>query len=149
MEIRHGPDGRAYVLRYDVGDLVRLRIDEIGDGAMGRAGHWGSIIDVAEHGGALTIQLAGYSEPRNAPLQRLIGISRSIVVPCRRNGVPIALPAQRPHGRPGPHCTQTSQRVVVNTSGALPAWAAALVAAGCTLMLVVAAGIAAKNFGLL
>jgi len=150
MEIRYGADGRGYVSRYEVGDLVRLRVNESGDGAMGKAGQWGIVIAVEEErAGALNIQLAGYSEGRNSPLQRLIGISRSIVIPCKPNGAPLQLPAQ-----PGTRVlrasgVRASQNVVVHNGTALPPWAAALVVAGCTLILVVAAGIAAKNFGLL
>lgn len=155
MKIRHNADGRAYVFRYEVGDLVRLRVDESGEGAMGRAGQWGRVTAVAaEPGGALDIQLAGYSEGKTSALPRLVGVPRSIVIPCTPSGTPAGLPdqprAKQEARSPAP---RTSQRVVVNTAvapaPALPAWAAALVVAGCTLILVVAAGIAAKNFGLL
>ncbi len=147
MEIRYGTDGKGYVLRYQPGDLVRLRVNESGDGAMGRAGQWGSILAVGDGGTSLDIQLAGYSEGRNSPLQRLIGITRSIVIPCKPDGSPMELPsgrAKRADGAPG---LEANQSVVVNTTVALPAWAAALVVASCTLILVVAAVIAGQNFG--
>lgn len=148
MEIRYGSDGKGYVSRYEVGDLVRLRVNESGDGAMGRAGQWGSVTAVGEGGGGpLNIQLAGYSEGRNSPLQRLIGIPRSIVVPCKPNGTPMDLPTGRAKRGEGTAGLEANQNVVVNTTVALPAWAAALVVASCTLILVVAAAIAAKNFG--
>jgi hypothetical protein len=148
MQIRYHSDDRAYVSEYEVGDFVRLRTNESGDGAMGRAGQWGSIIAVEKGRGAgLVIQVAGYSENRNSALQRLTGIPRSIVVPCDSNGVVMALPARRGLRKKG-------QQVVVNSPGAgsssaLPAWAAALVVASCTLILVVAAAIASKSFGVM
>ncbi|TPG46923.1 hypothetical protein EAH89_24290 [Roseomonas nepalensis] len=147
MEIRYGTDGKGYVLRYQPGDLVRLRVNESGDGAMGRAGQWGSVITVGDGGTSLDIQLAGYSEGKNSPLQRLIGIPRSIVVPCKPDGSPMELPSGRARRGDGASALEANQNVVVNTTVALPAWAAALVVASCTLILVVAAAIAAKNFG--
>ncbi|SHK39429.1 hypothetical protein SAMN02745194_04829 [Roseomonas rosea] len=92
MLIGYNPDGRAYVARYEIGDLVRLRMDETGDGAMGRIGDWGCVIGI-ERGvaGLLDIQLAGYSEGKNSALQRLLGIPRKIVVPCDAFGIPIPL----------------------------------------------------------
>ncbi|MBI0534112.1 hypothetical protein D9599_00795 [Roseomonas sp. KE2513] len=155
MKIRHNANERAYVFRYEVGDLVRLRVDEAGEGAVGRAGQWGRVTAVAaEPSGALDIQLAGYSEAKTSMLPRLVGVPRSIVLPCEANGALAELPDQ-PRARQETRSLnpRTTQRVVVNTAvapaSALPAWAASLVVAGCTLILVVAAGIAAKNFGLL
>jgi hypothetical protein len=93
MQIGYDPDGRPYVAKYEVGDLVRLRLDETGDGAMGKIGDWGSILSVERGVGArLNIQVAGYSEGKHSMLQRLMGIPKSIVAPCDRNGVPISLP---------------------------------------------------------
>ena len=150
MQLGYGTDGKPYVSRYEVGDLVRLRVNESGDHAMGKAGQWGSVTAVQDRpGGLLDIQLAGYSEGKTSALQRLTGIPRSIVIPCQTNGAPLDLPSRyrgREFRSSSPHANQS---VVVNTNAALPAWAASLVVAGCTLILVVAAGIAAKNFGLL
>ncbi|MBP0446988.1 hypothetical protein J8J14_19610 [Roseomonas sp. SSH11] len=92
MLIGYDHDGRAYVTQYEVGDLVRLRMDETGDGAMGKIGDWGAVIAVERgFGGRLDLQLAGYSERRHSALQRLLGIPRSIVAPCDRHGVPVPL----------------------------------------------------------
>lgn len=95
MQIDYDPDGRAFVSRYEIGDLVRLRLDERGDGAMGKIGDWGSVISV-EGGlsGRLNIQLAGYSERKHSAMQRLMGIPKNIVAPCDRNGIPVSLPSK-------------------------------------------------------
>jgi hypothetical protein len=92
MLIGYDPEGRAYVARYEIGDLVRLRRDETGDGAMGKVGDWGCIIAIERgQGWLLDIQLAGYSEGRHSALQRLLGIPRKIVVPCDAFGIPVPL----------------------------------------------------------
>jgi len=93
MEIAYETDGRVHVLRYEVGDLVRLRESEAGDCAMGVIGDWGAVIAV--EGGMserFDIQVAGYSRPRTSGLRRLTGLTRRAVVPCNRQGVPIDLP---------------------------------------------------------
>lgn len=93
MLIGYHPDGRAFVARYEIGDLVRLRLDETGDGAMGKIGDWGAVIGIEKGLGVrLDIQLAGYSEGRHSTLQRLIGIPRRILLLCNRQGIPIPLP---------------------------------------------------------
>jgi len=100
LEISYDPDGRASVSRYDVGDFVRLRVSEGGEGAVGRAGDWGVVVAVDRGlGGGFDIQIAGYSESRTSPVKRLTGLTRRIVVPCDRRGVPIALPERVGLGR--------------------------------------------------
>ena len=95
MQIDYDPDGKAFVSRYEVGDLVRLRLDERGDGAMGKIGDWGTVISIETSlGNRLNIQLAGYSERKHSTLQRLLGIPKNIVAPCDRNGIPVALPSK-------------------------------------------------------
>jgi len=94
MEIGYEADGQVRVLRYEVGDLVRLRESETGGLAMGMIGDWGAVIAV--EGGMserFDIQVAGYSRPRTSGLRRLTGLTRRAVVPCNRQGIPIDLPA--------------------------------------------------------
>ena len=158
MRISYHEDGRPYVARYETGDFVQLRTDESGDGAMGKAGDWGSVLSVeGRTGSLLTIKLAGHSQRRESPLQRLAGIPVSIVVPCDSRGEIVPLPRQRDvrglrvsassvssSGNSG-----SSQHVTVSTGNALPPWAATLVVAGSTLLLVVAAVVAMKGFGVI
>ncbi|SHK39452.1 hypothetical protein SAMN02745194_04830 [Roseomonas rosea] len=143
MQVRYHSDDRPYVAEYEVGDLVRLRISESGEGAMGKAGQWGCVIAVEGASGAkLDIQLAGYSERRSSAVQRLLGVSRSIVVPCDQTGRAVALPARRAmrkHQKAAPAASWSEQLT------ALPAWAAGLVVASCTLLLVVVAVVASRS----
>ncbi|WP_338662391.1 hypothetical protein VQH23_19525 [Pararoseomonas sp. SCSIO 73927] len=93
MEISYDPDGRPYVSRYEVGDLVRLRASERGEMAMGRVGDWGMVVAVGRGWSEnFDVQIAGYSEGRTSSLKRLTGLTRRAVVPCDRNGVPVSLP---------------------------------------------------------
>ncbi|MBP0492644.1 hypothetical protein [Roseomonas indoligenes] len=93
MEISYDPDGRSYVSRYEVGDLVRLRASERGEMAMGRVGDWGMVVAVQTGlSESFDVMLAGYSERRTSSLKRLTGLTRRAVVPCDLNGVPIPLP---------------------------------------------------------
>ena len=154
MKINYHEDGRPYVARYETGDFVQLRTDETGDGAMGKAGDWGSILSVnGRTGSLLTIKLAGHSESRQSPLQRLAGIPVSIVVPCDARGEIIPLPRQRDirglRVSASTASAGTSQHVTVTTGNTLPPWAATLVVAGSTLLLVVAAVVAMKGFGVI
>jgi ribosomal protein L21E len=144
MQVRYHSDDRPYVAEYEVGDLVRLRINESGEGAMGKAGQWGCVIAVDGASGAqLDIQLAGYSERRNSALQRLLGIPRSIVVPCDQAGRPVTLPTPRLMRKAAQSPVTLSWK---QQPAALPPWAASLVVASCTLILVVAAAIAVRSF---
>ena len=155
MRISYHEDGRPYVARYETGDFVQLRTDESGDGAMGKAGDWGSVLSVeGRTGSLLTIKLAGHSERRESPLQRLAGIPVSIVVPCDSRGEIIPLPRQRDLRGLRVSTSSVSsgggsQHVTVSTGNALPPWAATLVVAGSTLLLVVAAVVAMKGFGVI
>ena len=148
MKLRIDADGGEYVHKYEKGDFVRLRTDERGEGGMGKAGQWGRIASLDTSSGAtFCVQIAGYSEPKNSSIQRLVGISRTIVVPCNRYGDPIPLAAKRKLVTFASPAPAKSQFVVVNNDDALPAWAASLVVAGCTLLLVVATAVALKSFG--
>ncbi|WP_458096622.1 hypothetical protein [Roseomonas sp. WA12] len=155
MRISYHEDGRPYVARYEVGDFVQLRTDESGDGAMGKVGDWGSVLSVeGRMGSLLTIKLAGHSQRRESPLQRLAGIPVSIVVPCNARGEITPLPRQRDVRGLQVSASNTSstggnQHVTVSTGTALPPWAATLVVAGSTLLLVVAAVVAMKGFGVI
>ena len=151
MKVNYREDGTAYVSRFEPGDLVRLRTDEAGDGAMGKAGHWGSVTSVeGRTAGRLNIQLAGYSEKRQSPLQRLTGIPASIVLPCDAQGETVTLPPKfGPRGLRVIAGTPRGHHVTVSANDDLPPWAASLVVAGSTLLLVVAAVVAIKGFGVM
>ncbi|MBP0446989.1 hypothetical protein J8J14_19615 [Roseomonas sp. SSH11] len=146
MQVRYHADDRPYVAEYEPGDLVRLRIDEAGENAMGKAGHWGAVIAVHGHPAArLDMQLAGFSERRNATLQRLVGIPRSIVIPCDRNGAPVPLPPRQ--GLRKSHQGAERQHRPVQRAG-MPAWAASIALGSAALLLAAAAALAARSFGL-
>lgn len=95
MEISYDPQGRPYVSRYEIGDLVRLRVSEEGDGAMGLIGDWGIVTAVeGPMSRSFDIQIAGFSRPRTSGVSRLTGMTCRMVIPCDRRGVPLSLPRQ-------------------------------------------------------
>lgn len=75
---------------FEPGDFVRLLRDEPGDPVTARAGEWGHVVRNAGPAG-IDVRLAGFSRPRTTELPMATGIPASILVPCDRRGVGIAL----------------------------------------------------------
>jgi len=95
MKIGYHPDGKAYVITYEAGDLVTLLRDEPGPYSTGKAGDWGRVTAV-DAVGCLTILLAGYSLPPSAALRSLSGLPARMVMACDARGRP-RIPARHPH----------------------------------------------------
>jgi hypothetical protein len=102
MRLEHDAAGRPQP-RYETGDLVRFRQDEIGPVVTAFAGEWGKVQRVED--GALDIQLAGYGRPRTAPLAMAVRVPARCVEPCDFRGVPLPLrsvPPLRKRAPPSP-----------------------------------------------
>ena len=67
-----------------VGDLVRLRRDELGEIVTAKAGDWGAIVRI--DGTTLDIRFAGYCRPRTASLAMATAVPAHIVEPCDISG---------------------------------------------------------------
>lgn len=93
MKLGHSPNGEAFVAGYEPGDMVMLHSPEPGALAQGKTGDWGRVkaVDAA---GRLTIDVAGYSVPRGAPLALLTDIPARRVKPCSPRGEVLILAHQ-------------------------------------------------------
>jgi hypothetical protein len=94
MKIGFGPDQQMIVTHYEPGDLVALRTNQAGELAIGKAGDWGRVKAVDKFG-QLTIQLAGYSMPRDATVAALSEVPSRIVRPCDARGRPVEIKPDR------------------------------------------------------